>query len=60
MYVNSLYRNPFHHGRADTMDHVDVALLGKVAGAVTQVLLELAGERRLPVHSTQWGRPNTK
>ena len=60
MYVNSLYRNPFHHTRADTMEHVDVLLLGKVVRGVTQVLLELAGERRPSVPPSQWGRPNTK
>ncbi len=30
------------------MEHVDVALLGKVARGMTRVLLELAGERPFP------------
>jgi hypothetical protein len=58
VYVNSLYRSPFHHGRADTLDHVDVALLARVARGVAQVLLDLAGERS--ARAAQWGSPKTK
>jgi hypothetical protein len=55
--VNSLYLNPFHHTRADDMEHVDVALLGRVARGVTQVLLDLAGEPRPPAASALGSPP---
>jgi hypothetical protein len=45
--MNSVYQDLSHHTRADTLGKVDVALLGKVADGLTDVLTDLAGERRL-------------
>ena len=38
MYVNSLYKNPFHHTRDDTVTHVDLIQMGKVVDGLTAVL----------------------
>lgn len=38
MYVNALYKNPFHHTRDDTVKHMDLIQMGKVVDGIEAVL----------------------